>query len=95
MHPPRRANLKIKTEYDSVDDFYLGSRDRTKSPLFDQISIPFIDASLPPTPKTGRSADALQILLGRRSLDGSSPSLSGTGVLALVIMPDKLLITAK
>ena len=69
-----------------MDDFYLGSRDRSKSPLFDQISIPFIDASLPPTPKTGRSAEALQILLGRRSLDGSSSSLSGTDNLAVFNM---------
>jgi len=72
----RRQNPKIfKVEEDdqrSIDqDMYLGSR--SKSPLFDELSIPFIDASLPPTPKTGRSQNALEILLGG-SL-GSSSSL--------------------
>ena len=50
---------------------------RSKSPLFDELSIPFIDASLPPTPKTGRSQNALEILLGRRSLNSSDASLTG------------------
>ena len=50
---------------------------RSKSPLFDELSIPFIDASLPPTPKTGRSQNALEILLGRRSLSSSDASLTG------------------
>jgi len=61
----------------SIEDIYLGSR--SKSPLFDELSIPFIDASLPPTPKTGRSQNALEILLGRRlSLDGSDTSLTAS-----------------
>ena len=53
------------------------SAPRSKSPLFDELSIPFIDASLPPTPKTGRSQNALEILLGRRSLNSSDASLTG------------------
>jgi len=61
---------------DSIEDIYLGSR--SKSPLFDELSIPFIDASLPPTPKTGRSQNALEILLGRRSLNSSDASLTAS-----------------
>jgi hypothetical protein len=69
----RRDNHKVsKAELGSIEDMYLGSR--SKSPLFDELSIPFIDCSLPPTPKTGRSQNALDILLGR-SL-GSATSLS-------------------
>jgi len=30
-----------------------------KSPLYDELSIPFIDASPAPTPKTGRSTERL------------------------------------
>merc|ERR1711990_500025 len=60
----------------SIEDIYLGSR--SKSPLFDELSIPFIDASLPPTPKTGRSQNALEILLGRRSLNSSDASLTAS-----------------
>jgi len=60
----------------SIENIYLGSR--SKSPLFDELSIPFIDASLPPTPKTGRSQNALEILLGRRSLNSSDASLTAS-----------------
>ena len=60
-------------EESSIENIYLGSR--SKSPLYDELSIPFIDASLPPTPKADRSKNPLEILLGR-SL-GSSTSLSG------------------
>ena len=48
---------------------------RQRSPLYDELSIPFIDASLPPTPKVGRSSNPLEILLGR--IDGSRTSLNG------------------
>ena len=66
----------ILKEFTSVYIF-LHSPPRSKSPLFDELSIPFIDASLPPTPKTGRSQNALEILLGRRSLNSSDVSLTG------------------
>ena len=59
---------------DSIDDPYLESR-RSKSPLYDELSIPFIDASLPPTPKIGRSSNPLDILLGKHT--ESRTSLSG------------------
>lgn len=51
---------------DSIDESVGGHSD-TKIPLYDELSIPFIDASLPPTPKMGRSRDQLAILLGRGS----------------------------
>ena len=35
---------------DSIDEDPMGNG-RAKTPLFDELSIPFIDASLPPTPK--------------------------------------------
>ena len=38
---------------------------RSKSPMYDELSLPFIDASLPPTPKVGRIVNGLDILLGR------------------------------
>ena len=37
---------------------------RGKSPMFDELSLPFIDQSLPPTPKVGRVVNGLDILLG-------------------------------
>merc|ERR1719317_1669107 len=37
---------------DSIDEPHQDMR-RSKSPLYDELSIPFIDASLPPTPKIG------------------------------------------
>ena len=46
-----------------IDDEY---PDR-KSPMYDEISLPFIDASLPPTPKIGRVVNGLDILLGREN----------------------------
>ena len=56
---------------------------RSKSPLYDEISIPFIDASLPPTSKVGRSSNPLDILLGKNI--GSRTSLSGNNVSILKI----------
>jgi len=47
---------------------------RSKSPTYDEISIPFIDASLPPTPKIGRTVNGFDILLGNGR--GSSTSIS-------------------
>ena len=35
--------------------------------MYDEISLPFIDASLPPTPKIGRVVNGLDILLGREN----------------------------
>ena len=67
-HHPDLASI------DSIDDPFLESR-RSKSPLYDELSIPFIDASLPPTPKTGRTSNPLDILLGKSI--GSRTSLSG------------------
>ena len=32
--------------------------------MYDELSLPFIDASLPPTPKVGRIVNGLDILLG-------------------------------
>merc|ERR1712080_319472 len=72
----RRKEKISGGERASIEDIYLGSR--SKSPLFDELSIPFIDASLPPTPKTGRSQNALEILLGRRSLNSSDASLTAS-----------------
>ena len=43
-----------------------------RSPLYDELSIPFIDASLPPTPRTARTGAGLELLLGR-----SQASLAG------------------
>jgi hypothetical protein len=60
---------------DSIDDPHFEHR-RSKSPLYDELSIPFIDASLPPTPKIGRSSNPLDILLGKNI--GSKTSLSDT-----------------
>ena len=46
--------------------------------MFDELSLPFIDQSLPPTPKVGRVVNGLDILLGHsvseNSLVGESPS---------------------
>lgn len=69
----RRGKLAVSSREGSIEDIFLGSR--SKSPLYDELSIPFIDASLPPTPKTCRSGNPLEILLGR-SLGGSTASLS-------------------
>ena len=58
---------------------------RQRSPLYDELSIPFIDASLPPTPKVGRSSNPLEILLGR--IDGSRTSLNGeTNIQTLLLL---------
>merc|ERR1719492_659032 len=58
----------------SNDDIYRDLR-KSKTPLYDELSIPFIDASLPPTPKIGRSSNPLDILLGK--IEGSKTSLNG------------------
>lgn len=56
----------------SIDEEEPMTNGNGKIPLYDELSIPFIDASLPPTPKMGRSTDQLAILLGK----GSRTSLS-------------------
>jgi len=71
----RTCPLKEKAQYDlrsvgSVED-YPGVK-RGRSPLYDELSIPFIDASLPPTPRTARTGAGLELLLGR-----SQASLAG------------------
>jgi len=70
-HHPDLASI------DSIDDPHQDIR-RSKSPLYDELSIPFIDASLPPTPKIGRTSNPLDILLGKNILGGSRTSLSDT-----------------
>jgi len=62
---------------DSIDEPHQDMR-RSKSPLYDELSIPFIDASLPPTPKIGRSSNPLDILLGKNMMGSSRTSLSDT-----------------
>ena len=37
----------------SIDDIYRDQK-KSKTPLYDELSIPFIDASLPPTPKVDK-----------------------------------------
>ena len=65
----------MTTETDLEDEY----EDRSKSPMFDELSLPFIDQSLPPTPKVGRVVNGLDILLGHsvseNSLVGESLSL--------------------
>ena len=43
-----------------------------RTPLYDELSIPFIDASPAPTPKTGRSTDRLSAFFNRSSSVGRS-----------------------
>merc|ERR1712106_1077656 len=67
LPPDKLAALNpTLSSLDSIDDPYLENR-RSKSPLYDELSIPFIDASLPPTPKIGRNPNQLDkdILLGK------------------------------
>eukprot|EP00092_Neocalanus_flemingeri_P090172 GFUD01114183.1.p1 GENE.GFUD01114183.1~~GFUD01114183.1.p1 ORF type:complete len:413 (-),score=92.06 GFUD01114183.1:1353-2591(-) len=71
-HKPHHPDL---ASLDSIDNPYLENK-RGRSPLYDELSIPFIDASLPPTPKIGRSSNPLDILLGKSI--GSRTSLSET-----------------
>jgi len=74
----RKAPQKFDSQspsLESLGDEFGGSL-RSKSPLFDELSIPFIDASLPPTPKTSRTGNGLEILLGRRLGSHSSVSVS-------------------
>merc|ERR1712038_1272008 len=72
-----RSNRKKKFDFgedeaerDSIDDPFLDNR-HTKS----ELSIPYMDASLPPTPKGGRSGFRLADLLGNNN-KGSDTSLS-------------------
>jgi len=46
----KRKSLDIKCSESSLDDDCL-KRENEKHPLYDELSIPFIDASCPPTPK--------------------------------------------
>ena len=39
--------------------------------MYDELSLPFIDASLPPTPKVGRIVNGLDILLGHSVSENS------------------------
>jgi len=72
---PDEVETPSLPDHDSIDEPWEGD-DRSKSPLFDELSIPFIDISLPPTPKAGRNANAFEILLGRKMGSSSSSSLS-------------------
>jgi len=62
----RKAKKQVpatEEDLDSLDDpFLIGGR--SKSPMYDELSLPFIDASLPPTPRIGRTVNGLDILLG-------------------------------
>jgi len=73
---PRRKQPEETDSMASIDDI-LRDHKRHRSPLYDELSIPFIDASLPPTPKTARSANPLELLLGRK-IEGSRTSLNDT-----------------
>jgi len=77
--PPSKsmAHHPDLSSIDSIDDPHQDQR-RSKSPLYDELSIPFIDASLPPTPKIGRSSNPLDILLGKNITGSSRTSLSET-----------------
>jgi len=57
-----KNNKNISSSNTDVEDEY---QPRSKSPMYDELSLPFIDASLPPTPKVGRIVNGLDILLGR------------------------------
>jgi len=70
---PDEVETASLPDHDSIDEPWEGP-DRSKSPLFDELSIPFIDISLPPTPKAGRNANAFEILLGRKMGSSSSSS---------------------
>lgn len=72
--PARKQHDEVDS-MGSIDDIYRDQK-KSKTPLYDELSIPFIDASLPPTPKVGRSSNPLEILLGR--IDGSRTSLNDT-----------------
>ena len=50
-----------------------------KIPLYDELSIPFIDASPAPTPKTGRSTERLSFFHRSASIGRSRGSLSSKG----------------
>ena len=67
-----RASLHFrsrrKRSENDLDDEY---EDRSKSPTYDELSLPFIDASLPPTPRVGRIVNGLDILLGHSVSENS------------------------
>jgi len=58
-----KKQLKSQEDFDSIDDPFQTDC-RSKSPMYDELSLPFIDASLPPTPKIGRTVNGFDILLG-------------------------------
>ena len=67
----------MEEDLDSLDDpFQLDGR--SKSPMYDELSLPFIDASLPPTPRIGRTVNGLDILLGNNT--GSTNSFAGNDI---------------
>ena len=78
----RRKNLTTETD---LEDEY---EDRSKSPMYDELSLPFIDQSLPPTPKVGRVVNGLDILLGHSV---SENSLVGESQSSNMIMRGRLL----
>ena len=61
--------------------------------MYDELSLPFIDASLPPTPKVGRIVNGLDILLGHgvseNSLVGKWCSMKTIFRLKVEIFSDK------
>ena len=62
-----RSKMRESSDTDVEDEYH----DRSKSPAYDELSLPFIDASLPPTPKVGRIVNGLDILLGRAPSENS------------------------
>jgi len=63
----KRSKMRESSDTDVEDEYH----DRSKSPAYDELSLPFIDASLPPTPKVGRIVNGLDILLGRAPSENS------------------------
>ena len=53
----RKSKVREKVPYDDPAFDYPNGDAVKKSPLYDELSIPFIDASPAPTPKTGRSTE--------------------------------------
>ena len=73
----------MEEDLDSLDDpFQLDGR--SKSPMYDELSLPFIDASLPPTPRIGRTVNGLDILLGNNT--GSTNSFAGKDMQANIFV---------
>ncbi|TRY78636.1 hypothetical protein TCAL_14433 [Tigriopus californicus] len=70
----KKKNKKNKLPNDETDLPY--SNGTSKKPLYDELSIPFIDASPAPTPKTGRSVERLSFFHRSSSVARSRGSLS-------------------